>query len=304
MSKKILDKIESHRWNLLNKPSLLRVNVFDDFEPQKRAHSPQSAKVLWRTGLASESENSKLPYGRRFPAACCRELQFYSQSDLSLSGDEVHVWQAFLEREESHFNELAQTLSENELLKAKRFYFQKDQRRFVVTHGILRNILGRYLKIESKRLKFSYARHGKPTLAGATDGHSLCFNMSHSHGLALFVFTWGRKIGVDVEYVRSMPDAEEIAERFFSPQENAVFRTVPAGKKLEAFFNCCTRKEAFLKAIGDGLSRSLDSFEVTFAPGEPARLLCVGGDPQEASRWHLRTLAPAHGYVGAFVVER
>jgi hypothetical protein len=107
------------------------VTVFDDFEPQKRAHSPQLA-----AGLASEFENSKLPYGRRFPAACCGELQ--SQGKLSLSSDEVHVWRAFFDQETSHFNELAQTLSEDERLKAKRFYFQKDQRRFVITHGILR----------------------------------------------------------------------------------------------------------------------------------------------------------------------
>ena len=231
-------------------------------------------------------------------------FKFYSQGNLELSSDEVHVWQAFLDREESQLNELAQTLSENELLKAMRFYFQKDKRRFVVTHGILRNILGRYLNVEPNRLKFSYGRHGKPTLTGVTDGHSLCFNISHSHSLALFAFAWGRKIGVDVEYVRSMPDAEEIADRFFSSRENAVFRTVPAGKKLEAFFNCWTRKEAFLKAIGDGLTRSLDSFEVSLFPGKPARLLCVGGDPLEASRWRLRALTPAHGYVGAFVVER
>lgn len=232
------------------------------------------------------------------------DFELYSQSDLSLSSDEVHVWRAFFDREKSHLNDLAQTLSEDERLKAERFYFQKDRRRFVVTHGILRNILGRYLKIEPKRLKFSYGSHGKPAIGGVTDGHSLCFNMSHSHGLALFAFTCGRKVGVDVEYVRPMPDAEEIVERFFSPRENAALRTVPAGKKLEAFFNCWTRKEAFLKAIGDGLSRSLDSFEVSLAPGEPARLLCVGGDPLEASRWRLRALVPAHGYVGAFVVER
>ncbi len=232
------------------------------------------------------------------------DFGLYSRDELLLSSDEVHVWRAFLEQEESHFNELAQTLSEDERLKAERFYFQKDWRRFVVTHGILRKILGWYLNIEPKRLKFSYSSHGKPTIGGVTDGHSLCFNMSHSHGLALFAFAWRRRVGVDVEYVRSMPDAEEIADRFFFPQENAVFRTVPAGKKLEAFFNCWTRKEAFLKAIGDGLSRSLDSFEVSLFPGEPAQLLCVGGDPLEASRWRLRALAPAHGYVGAFVVER
>ena len=232
------------------------------------------------------------------------DFEFYSRGELLLSSDEVHVWRAFLEREESHFNKLARTLSENEQLKAKRFYFQKDRKRFVVTHGILRKIIGRYLNIEPKGLKFSYGSHGKPTIGGLTDGHSLCFNMSHSHGLALYAFTWARRVGVDVECVRPMPDAEEIAERFFSPRENAVFRTVPAGKKLEAFFNCWTRKEAFLKAVGDGLSRSLDSFEVSLAPGEPARLLCVRGDSLEASRWHLLELAPAHGYAGALVVER
>ena len=244
----------------MNKPSSLRVTVFDDFE-------------------------------------------FYSRGELSLPSDEVHVWQAFFNQQKSQLNKLAQTLSEDERLKAKCFYFQKDRRRFVVTHGILRNILGRYLNIEPKRLKFFYGSHGKPAIGGLTDGHSLCFNMSYSHGLALFAFTWGRRVGVDVECVRPMPDAEEIAERFFSSRENAVFRTVPASKKLEAFFNCWTRKEAFLKAVGDGLSRSLDSFEVSLAPGEPARLLSIEGDLKEASRWHLRELVPAPGYVSALAVE-
>jgi 4'-phosphopantetheinyl transferase len=231
------------------------------------------------------------------------DFEFYSQGELPLSSDEVHVWRAFFDQETSHINELAWTLSEDERLKAKRFYFQKDQRRFVITHGILRKMLGQYLNIEPNRLKFSYGSHGKPTLNGIPDGHSLCFNMSHSNGLALFAFAWNRKVGVDVEYVRSMPDIEEIAERFFSPRENAVFRTVPAGKKLEAFFNCWTRKEAFLKANGDGLSRSLDSFEVSLAPGKPARLLSVEGDLQEASRWSLWALVPASEYIGALAVE-
>ena len=232
------------------------------------------------------------------------DFELYSQGDLSLLSDEVHVWRAYLDRETSHIDELARTLSEDERLKAERFYFQKDRRRFVVTHGILRNILGRYLSVKPNRLEFSYGSHGKPTLGGITDGHSLCFNMSHSEGLAGFAFAWQRRIGVDVEYVRPMRDAEEIVGGFFSPGENASLRAVPASKKLEAFFNCWTRKEAFLKATGDGLSRSLDSFEVTLIPGESARLLSVEGDLREASRWSLCALAPAHGYVGAFVVER
>ena len=233
------------------------------------------------------------------------DFEFYSQGSLSLSSDEVHVWRAFLGQETSHLNELGQTLSEDERLEAKHFYFQKDRRRFIVTHGILRNILGRYVNVEPNRLKFSFGFHGKPAIDGLSDEHSLCFNISYSQDLALFAFTCHSRIGVDVESVlQPIPDAEEIVERFFSPRENAVFRTVPADKKLEAFFNGWTRKEAFIKAVGDGLSRSLDSFEVSLLPGKPAHLLCVGNDPLEASRWHLRELIPAYGYTGALVVER
>jgi len=230
------------------------------------------------------------------------DFEFYSQNDLSLSSDEVHVWRVFLKREESHFNELARTLSEDELVKAKRFYFEQDQRRFVLSHGILRMILGRYLKVKPNSLKFSYGRYGKPSLH--TDGHSLCFNMSHSNSLALFAFVWHRRVGIDVEYVRPMPDSEEIIEHFFSPRENVLFRAVPASKKLEVFFNYWTCKEAFLKATGDGLSRSLDSFEVYLAPREPPRLLSVKGDVQEASRWFLWGFVPAPGYVGALAIEK
>ncbi len=231
------------------------------------------------------------------------DCQLHSRKDLRLSNNEVHVWRAFLNREMPHLDELLQTLSKDERIKAERFYFEKDRSRFVMAHGLLRKILGRYLNLKANRLKFSYGFHGKPTLSGTTDGDSLCFNMSHSEGLAVFAFAWHRRIGVDVEYVRPMPDAEDMAEHFFSPGENASLRAVPPTKKLEAFFNCWTRKEAFLKAIGDGLSRSLDSFEVFLVPGEPARLLSVKGDPLAASRWAIRALMLAPGYVGAFVYE-
>ena len=128
--------------------------------------------------------------------------------------------------------------------------------------------------------------------------------MSHSEGLALYGFTRDHEIGVDIEHIYDIPEMEQIAEQFFSVRENAVFHGLPESKRKEAFFNCWTRKEAFIKAVGDGLSRSLDSFEVSLLPGKPAHLLCVGNDPLEASRWHLRELTPAHGYTGALVVER
>ena len=230
-------------------------------------------------------------------------FEFYSQGELTLSDDEIHVWRAFLHEVEPHLHALAQTISADERHKAERFYFERDRKRFVSSHGILRKILGRYLRLEPNRLKFLYGSHGKPTLGGTTDGHSICFNMSDSNGLALFAFTRGREVGVDVEYIRPMHDSESIAERLFSPKENAALRAVPPSKKLEAFFNCWTRKEAFLKATGDGLARPLDEFEVSLAMGEQAGLLSIEGDLLEASRWRLVGLAPAPGYVGALVVE-
>ena len=137
----------------------------------------------------------------------------------------------------------------------------------------------------------------------STPPNWLRFNVSHSQGLAVVAVTRHREIGVDVEEVRPLPDAQPIAERCFSGEENRVFLGVPAADRLAAFFNCWTRKEAYLKALGDGLARPLDAFDVTLLTGEPARLLRVKGDEREAARWSLRALYPALGYVGALVVE-
>ena len=227
----------------------------------------------------------------------------YPQADLTLKRDEVHVWWASLDPSASHVQRLAQLLSADEYMRAERFHFERDRKRFIVGRGLLRTILGRYLQTEPSRLQFRYTFHGKPALTEAFDGDMVNFNVSHSQGLALYAVTRGREIGVDLECVRPISDAEQIAGRFFSARENAVFRTLPARKKLAAFFNCWTRKEAYLKAIGDGLARPLDQFDVSLAPGEPARLLHTEGDPQEVSRWILQELTPAPGYVATLAVE-
>jgi len=127
--------------------------------------------------------------------------------------------------------------------------------------------------------------------------------LSQSDGLALYAFTRDREIGVDIEHIRDISEMEQIAEQFFSARENAVFRTLPKSKKKEAFFNCWTRKEAFIKAIGEGLSWPLDSFDVSLIPGEPARLLKIEGDSKAASRWSIQDLKPAFGFAAAFAVK-
>jgi len=133
---------------------------------------------------------------------------------------------------------------------------------------------------------------------------ALRFNLAHSHELAVYAFTRGCEVGIDLEHVRPLTDAEEIAGRFFSTRENAEFRSLPESFKLEAFYNCWTRKEAYLKATGDGLGRALDTFDVSLCPEAPVALLRVKGDQSEISRWSLWTLAPGSEYVAALAAER
>lgn len=222
---------------------------------------------------------------------------------LVFSSDHVHVWRASLEQPAARVHQLVQTLSDDERIRAERFRFDRDWRRFIVGRGVLRTILGHYLGVEPGQLQFRYGSRGKPYLAGEFGNCALQFNLAHSHELALYAFTYGREIGIDLEYIRSMPDAEQIGARFFSMRENAALGVFPRSQKLEAFFNCWTRKEAYLKATGDGLARPLDQFDVSLSPGEPARLLHVEGDVQETARWSLQALAPACGYVATLAVE-
>lgn len=222
---------------------------------------------------------------------------------IVLGKDEVHIWRASLDLPASGIWSLQQTLSADERKRAKRLYFQRDQEHFIVARGLLRAILGRYLNMQPGQLRFCYNPNGKPSLDRAYGGDVLRFNLSHSHGLALYAVTHGREIGIDLERIRPEVTEQQTAERFFSPQEVAVLNTLPANIRTEAFFNCWTRKEAYIKARGEGLSAPLDNFEVSLAPGEVAALLSFKGDPQETSRWSLQELYPGPGYVAAIAVE-
>lgn len=225
------------------------------------------------------------------------------QSELTLGERDIHIWRADLDPPIIGFQKLYQMLSIDEKVRAERFHFEKDRRRFIVGRGTLRTILGCYLNVGPSRLHFCYGKHGKPALADTFGKGAILFNMSDSEGLALYVFTRDHEIGVDIEHIRDIPEMDQIAERFFSARENAVFRSLPESKKREAFFNCWTRKEAFIKAKGEGLGLELDQFEVSLAPGERAALLSTNGDPQEASRWSLRELDPGPGVTAALAVQ-
>ena len=223
--------------------------------------------------------------------------------NLALPDDETHVWRASLCLPPERVLELRQLLSDDELNRADRFRFEEDRNACIVARGVLRIILGRYLNVAPAQVRFAYNPYGKPFLPPETNPQKVQFNLSHSAGLALFAFTRQREIGVDLERIQHQFEFEEIAGRFFSPREAARLRSLPDEMKPEAFFNCWTRKEAYIKARGEGLSLPLDSFDVTLKPGKPARLVRTRDSPLEATQWRLQTLWPGGGFTGALAVK-
>lgn len=220
-----------------------------------------------------------------------------------LGSDEVHVWRATLDQPASQIESFRRTLAADEHARAERFYFQRDRERFIVARGVLRALLSFYVHGTPACLSFRYSAHGKPALAWDSDKDTIRFNLSHSHGVALYAVTRGREVGIDLEYIRSDLEVEQIAERFFSRREIATLRTLPPEVRRQAFFLCWTRKEAYIKARGEGLSLPLDQFEVSLIPRESAALLSTQSDPDEVSRWSLQELTPAPGYAAALAAE-
>ncbi len=218
---------------------------------------------------------------------------------LTLATGEVHVWRASLDLPEPRVESLAQHLAPEDVERAGRFYFERDRKHFTVARGVLRAILGLYLDLPPARLVFHYNAYGKPFLPD----QPLRFNLSHSGELALYAVSAQRELGVDVERIRTDFQWEEIAEKFFSPRERMSLRALPTPLKYLAFFNCWTRKEAFIKALGEGVSFPLDQFDVSLSPDEPARLLSVKGDARAAARWCLHDLTVGKDYAAACVVE-
>ncbi|MDQ2884495.1 MAG: 4'-phosphopantetheinyl transferase superfamily protein [Chloroflexota bacterium] len=216
-----------------------------------------------------------------------------------LASDEVHVWRACLDRPDEEVQALERTLTPDERTRAARYRFLKDRMHFTVARGMLRTLLGRYLLQQPSELQFRYNQYGKPLL----EEDAPTFNVSHSHGMALFAFTRGREVGVDIEYM--LPDRAElsIARRFFSPYEVAALQAVPAAQQTRAFFSCWTRKEAYVKTRGLGLSLDLNLFDVSLAPGTPAALLNIREPGQRLSDWSLWNLEPGDGYAAALAVK-
>jgi 4'-phosphopantetheinyl transferase len=211
---------------------------------------------------------------------------------------EVDVWRADLEVDSPELNRLENTLSPDELDRAARFHFVKDRQRFIVGRGILRDILARYLDRSPAELHFSYSSHGKPSLAHRHNPDGLQFNLSHAGNLAVYAIASNREVGIDLEPIEPKLADGRIADKFFAPNEVARIRSLPASVIPQAFFNCWTRKEAYVKGRGAGLQIALDSFEVSFVPGEPEGFISEG-----EFGWSLEALTVDPDYAAAIAVE-
>lgn len=222
----------------------------------------------------------------------------------SITQNEVHIWRVHLPLAPARYADLWQVLNEEERERARRFHFERDRQCSVTARGILRLLLAWYgvgedgAELKPASLNFRYNAYGKPEVSGAR----LAFNVTHSGAMILLAFSPLQPLGVDVEYMRAQSDLESLARHFFAPEECATLLALPAEQRVQAFYNCWTRKEAYIKARGLGLSLPLDSFTVSLKPGEPAALLACTDDKRTPADWSLFALDPGQEYAGALAV--
>ncbi len=225
---------------------------------------------------------------------------------IDLAEGEVHLWRAVLDRPDGELERLASLLAPDEAARAAKFRMRHDRARFVAGRGLLREILGRYLGVAPQQVRFSYGARNKPALAVPQSGTGLCFNLAHSYGLALYAIACRQdtRIGVDLEYLRPIHEAEEIADKYFAPEARRELALLPASQRQKAFLWEWTCQEAMAKATGKGLPESWDgtgnsTHAAPCAWKEPA--LRVG--PMRKGGWLIQQFVPAPGYVAALVVE-
>ena len=228
---------------------------------------------------------------------------FPIKASLPLPDDEVQLWRVDLEAVGADEGRWQQVLASDELARVSRFHFSRDRQRFVAARALLRRILASYLAMDPNSLSFSYSKKEKPSLGPAHVDSGITFNLSHSGGIALFAFSRRREVGIDVEQVRRDSDLEAIARRFFSAREQSQLAALPAEEKFDAFFRCWTRKEAYIKATGDGLSVPLSEFDVSLRAGDTNALLETRPDGSEAGHWLLREVPAGSGYIAALCVH-
>jgi 4'-phosphopantetheinyl transferase len=228
---------------------------------------------------------------------------FTGPLEPNLSEGEVHVWRARLDLPLDIRSAYERILSQDELERAGRYKFDRDRFAYIIRRGILRSLVARYLNCLPEEVAFYFDRFGKPWISEALFTDPVQFNLSHSKDWSLFAFCSHHRIGIDIERSREDFDVLGIARSFFSPAEQNELARLPESLRPPGFYNCWTRKEAFIKAHGEGLSLPLDQFDVSLNPGEKARLLTTRGDLEPAGEWTLLDFDPTPGYFAALAVH-
>jgi 4'-phosphopantetheinyl transferase len=225
--------------------------------------------------------------------------QSFSESN-TLSPTDIHVWKANLDISLSFQNNLWETLSEEEKSRANRLLFPHLRVRYIAARGILRRLLAQYLLIPATDIQFKYGKQGKPFLINFPD---FKFNLSHTGDLAVFAFATDMTLGIDIELINPKIDMKVIAPNFFSKNEVTALFKLPSKERPLAFFNCWTRKEAFIKAKGGGLSIPLDQFEVTLLPEDTPKILTIDWAPEEVINWSIFSFEVGENFVGALMTD-
>jgi 4'-phosphopantetheinyl transferase len=218
------------------------------------------------------------------------------------STDEVHVWTAGTRAEPSELAGLRGLLATREQAQVDRLKFEAHRRRFIATRAIRRQILSLYTGVAPAELTFEVGERGKPELAGQGE-RGIHFNDSESDGVAVFAVSQGRRVGVDIESVREIPEAERLVESYASPRERGFFGQLFPPERQASFLPWWTAKEAYVKALGAGLFQPLDSFSITLTDGRTPRLLEERHGHGAEAGWYLESLEPAPGYVACVAVE-
>ncbi|GHO82908.1 4'-phosphopantetheinyl transferase [Dictyobacter formicarum] len=226
-----------------------------------------------------------------------------SPSSVILKPNEIHIWRVFVDEWIAAIPDLQNVLSPEEQARAQRFYFERDRHSSIIARGVLRVLLGRYCTIDPAMILLHYNEFGKPNLTIDGSPSPLYFNLAHSHTTIVYAFTYINHIGIDIEYMRTNVEYEEVAQHYFSPREKEQLQAVPTEQKMQAFFAGWTRKEAYIKARGKGLSIPLNSFDVTLQPDKDPCLLDCREDPLAVNHWSLYALPPDPHYAGALALD-
>lgn len=224
------------------------------------------------------------------------------QKQLKLAVNDVHIWYLDLNLYLDKLEKFKTILSQEELTKAFKFKFEKHQNRFIITRANLRLILSKYINIKPENIEFIYSEKGKPSLAQNYNNVGIEFNLSHSGELALYAVTKDKKIGIDVEKIRTNCDVESIAKRFFCESEYQFISRLPEKEKEKAFYQLWTGKEAYLKATGEGLGGGLDTIELDLESKE-IKIAKIKGEEKNVNNWYLYELKMPENYLGSLAVE-